>query len=68
MGGVRGDDLASRCVYLPASAAAILPLLQPAASSSMACTLCCRCPEMTELLRHCGPQVFDGPLPWDGTV
>lgn len=27
-----------------------------------------RCPDMTELLQYCGPQTFDGPLPWDGTA
>ncbi|KAL4420761.1 hypothetical protein ABPG75_010417 [Micractinium tetrahymenae] len=26
------------------------------------------CPDMAELLTYCGPKVFDGPLPWDGTV
>jgi hypothetical protein len=32
------------------------------------CCFTCRCPEMAELLQHCGPEVFDGPLPWDGTA
>ncbi|KAL4857565.1 U2 small nuclear ribonucleoprotein B'' [Chlorella vulgaris] len=27
-----------------------------------------RCPAMAEILQHCGPELFDGPLPWDGTV
>ncbi|KAL4451325.1 hypothetical protein ABPG77_009397 [Micractinium sp. CCAP 211/92] len=27
-----------------------------------------RCPDMAELLTYCGPKVFDGPLPWDGTI
>lgn len=27
-----------------------------------------RCPDMAELLQHCGPQTYDGPLPWDGTA
>ena len=27
-----------------------------------------RCPALAELLGWCGPGVYDGPLPWDGTV
>ena len=27
-----------------------------------------RCPAMAELLAHCGPRVYDGALPWDGTA
>ena len=27
-----------------------------------------RCPDLAELLQHCGPDIYDGPLPWDGTV
>ena len=27
-----------------------------------------RCLDMAELLQHCGPQLYDGPLPWDGTT
>ena len=27
-----------------------------------------RCPDMAELLGHCGPALYDGPLPWDGTA
>lgn len=36
--------------------------------SSCMCTPLCRCPDMAELLTYCGPKVFDGPLPWDGTI
>ena len=27
-----------------------------------------RCPAMAELLSYCGPRVYDGALPWDGTA
>ncbi|PSC70695.1 hypothetical protein C2E20_5810 [Micractinium conductrix] len=27
-----------------------------------------RCPHMAELLTYCGPQQYDGDLPWDGTA
>jgi len=27
-----------------------------------------RCPELAELLQHCGPEVFSAPLPWGDTL
>lgn len=59
-------QLQAICCWAPYTAA--LPGLRPSLSCLLHRLLLRRCPEIAELLTYCGPDLYPGGLPWDGTA